>query len=91
MYERSSLIPREERECRPDYAKQAEMQAGELKVIKDFRKALLDFIRIIKGHSINRNTDGIPTLLGNIEIDIIEREDRLKATLELAEKYQNKD
>ena len=87
MYERLSETPKAERECRPDYAKQAEQQAGELKILKDFREALLEFVKIIRGHTIRR--DGIPALLGNVEIDIIERESRLKRTLELAEKYQN--
>ena len=88
MYETRGESPGEDRECRPDYEKQAEEQAEKLRAVKSLKESLLSFLAIVRPYRKDR--DGLASLLGTLEIDIMERQKELNRTLELAEKYKNK-
>lgn len=74
-------------ECKPDYEKVAAKQQEELKVIDDFKNALLDFIEVIGMYNFKKQgSSSIPELLGTVELDILNRKKQYMRTLRMLEK-----
>jgi len=86
MYERKSQLTSGETECRPDYEEQAKRQANELEIIKKLKDGLMEFIMVVRPYG--RKDGDLPAFLGNLIIDIEDREIALENTLKMIEKYK---
>ena len=79
MYDTIGSAPLAESCKEPNWEQEHERGMGDLKVVKDFRNSLFAFIQLIDMYSGRRDgCNFLAELLGTVEIDIIEREKRLK-------------
>jgi len=72
------------RECKPDYELMAAKAKKDLKVVEDFRYALLQFVSVIRP-SFKSGPSSLFELLGTLDFDIRNRHDNLAKLLEKIE------
>jgi len=71
----------------PDWEAEIEKETTELKIIKNFKESLFEFIGVIGAYAVKHNSDSsIAELLGTVEIDIFEREKKVARIMKNLEK-----
>jgi len=86
MYETNPTRGESEKACKPDYEKMAAKQKAELTTIENFKESLIEFVAVVGRHSFKREVSSIPELLGTVELDIINRQEQYRRTLDNMEK-----